>query len=272
MKRFGDGIATGLFVLLAAGAVLFLLIPLAVAIALSFDAREYLGPFPPPAWSLRWYRALMDNSAYADGLKTSLVLASVATGISCFAGTLAAVFIARFRFPGREALETFFLSPKFIPTVVVGFSVLIFTATLGITDGFTRLVAGHVIITLPFTIRAVLASLVGNWRTLIDAAMVHGAREWRAYFDVVLPIARTGIVAGALFAFVMSFDEVAASLFLSDPYSATLPVALVAEMRANLNLTIASVSAIFVSVAALLVLVLERTVGLDRIVGTGVYR
>jgi putative spermidine/putrescine transport system permease protein len=272
MKRLVDAIGSTLFVGLLVGAVLFLLVPLVVAVALSFDGREYIGPFPPPSWSLRWYVALIENSSYADGLKTSLQLAAIATAVSCVAGTMAAVFIARFRFPGREALETFFLSPKFIPTVVVGFSLLILAAAVGITDGFTRLVAGHVIITMPFTIRAALAALVGNWRTLVEAAMILGAREGRAYFDVVLPIARTGVAAGALFAFVMSFDEVAVSLFLSDPFSTTLPVALVAEMRANLNLTIAAVSTIFVTVAAVAVIALDRMIGLDRVVGSGVYR
>jgi len=272
MKRHADSLGSIVYGLLLVLAVLFLLVPLAVAIALSFDGREYIGPFPPPSWSLRWYRALAENSTYAESLVTSLKLAAIATAAACVAGTMAAIFIARFRFPGRAALETFFLSPKFIPTVVVGFSILIFAAAAGVADGFTRLVAGHVIITIPFTIRAALASLVGNWRTLVEAAMILGAREGRAYLDVVLPIARTGIAAGALFAFVMSFDEVAVSLFLSDPFSTTLPVALVAEMRANLNLSIAAVSAIFVTIAALAVLALDRMIGLDRVVGSGVYR
>lgn len=272
MKRLADALGSTLYACLIVLAVVFLMVPLVVAIALSFDGREFIGPFPPPSWSLRWYRALAENVSYADGLRTSLKVAAIATAFSCIAGTMAAIFIARFRFPGREALETFFLSPKFIPTVVVGFSVLILTAAAGITDGFTRLVAGHVIITIPFTIRAALAALVGNWRTLVEAAMILGAREGRAYFDIVLPIARTGVAAGALFAFVMSFDEVAVSLFLADPFSTTLPVALVAEMRANLNLSIAAVSAIFVTIAALAVVALDRMIGLDRVVGSGVYR
>lgn len=272
MKRLGDVVASVLFVLLFGTAVLFLVIPLLVSVVLSFDGREYIGPFPPPSLSLRWYEALWENTAYLDGLWVSLQIGLLATGISVVAGGMAAVFLDRFRFPGRDALETLFLSPKFVPTVVVGFSILALTATLGVRDGWWRLLFGHIIITLPFTLRATLAALVGIRRSLVEAAMILGASEWRAYLDVVVPLARTGILSGALFAFVLSFDEVAVSLFLSDPFTTTLPVALVAEMRANLNLTIAAVSALFVGLTAVAILVLDRLVGLDRVIGYGIYR
>lgn len=272
MKRLGDLAATLAFGALFGLAILFLLIPLVVAAVLSFDARPYIGPFPPPALSLRWYTALFENTAYAEGLWTSLEIGLIATAVSVVAGGLAALFIHRFRFPGRDAVETAFLSPKFVPTVVVGFSILALSALLGIRDGWWRLLAGHVIITLPFTLRATLAALVGIRRSLVEAAMILGATEPRAYLDVVLPLARTGVLSGALFAFVLSFDEVAVSLFLSDPFTTTLPVALVAEMRANLNLTIAAVSTLFVAFTAVAILVLDRLVGLDRIIGYGIYR
>jgi putative spermidine/putrescine transport system permease protein len=129
-----------------------------------------------------------------------------------------------------------------------------------------------VIITLPFTVRAALAGLVGVRRSLVEAAMSLGATEGRAMLDVVVPLARTGMVSGALFAFALSFDEVAVSIFLSDPFTTTLPVALVAEMRANLNLTIAAVSTLFVVLTVALILVLDWLVGLDRVIGYGIYR
>jgi putative spermidine/putrescine transport system permease protein len=272
MKRLGDAVAAILFGLVAVISVGFLLIPSLVAIVLSFDARDFLGPFPPSAFSLRWYSALFANDAYLDGLKVSLQIGLAATFVSVVAGGMAAIALDRYRVPGRDVIEALLLSPKFIPTIVVGFSLLGLLSLLGIRDGWWRLFAGHVVITLPFTVRATLAALVGIRPTLVEAATSLGAREARALADIVLPLARTGIASGALFAFVLSFDEVAVSLFLSDPFTTTLPVALVAEMRANLNLTIASVSTIFVVLTVALIIALDRLVGLDRVLGYGVYR
>jgi putative spermidine/putrescine transport system permease protein len=204
----------------------------------------------------------------------SIKVGLLATLISTVAGAAAALYLYRFRAQlGRwgNFVEVLLLSPKFIPTVVVGFALLVFSAKAGLDSSFARLVAGHVIITIPFTIRATLAALAGIRPAMIEAAMTLGASEGRAYFDVVLPLARGGVGAGALFAFVLSFDEVAVSLFLADPSTTTLPVALIAEMRANLNLTVAAVSVILVACTALIIIALERWVGLDRVAGQGVY-
>jgi putative spermidine/putrescine transport system permease protein len=267
-----DLLAGAIFRIMLGAAVLFLVVPVIVSVFLSFDDRSFLGPFPPARFSLRWYRAFLDNPAYLDGLFNSLEVAALSTAISTAAGAAAAYALAESRFPGRDVLETLFLSPKFVPTVVVGFSILGFASAIHVFDPFTRLIMGHVIITIPFTVRATLAALVGIRRSLVEAAVSLGAPPWRAFLDVTLPLARTGIVAGALMAFVLSFDEVAVSLFLADPFTQTLPIALVAEMRANLNLTVAAVSTIFAAATVLLVLLLDRTVGLDRVVGQGMYR
>jgi putative spermidine/putrescine transport system permease protein len=267
-----DVLAGAIFRLLLAAAVLFLVVPVIVSVVLSFDDRSFLGSFPPTKFSLRWYRSFLDNPAYLDGLFNSLKIAALSTLISTVAGAAAAYALAEARFPGRDALETLFLSPKFVPTVVVGFSILGFASAIGVFDPFTRLIMGHVIITIPFTVRATLAALVGIRRSVVEAAISLGAPPWRAFLDVTLPLARTGIVAGALMAFVLSFDEVAVSLFLSDAFTQTLPIALVAEMRANLNLTVAAVSTIFAAGTVLVVLFLDRAVGLDRVVGQGMYR
>jgi putative spermidine/putrescine transport system permease protein len=253
-------------------AVLFLLLPIIVSVFLSFDDRAFLGAFPPTRFSLRWYRSFIDNPAYLDGLVNSLQLAALSTLISTCAGTCAAYALAEAKWRGRDAVETLFLSPKFVPTVVIGFSILGFASAIQLFDPFTRLIMGHVVITIPFTVRATLASLVGIRRSLVEAAISLGAPPWRAFLDVTLPLARTGIIAGALMAFVLSFDEVAVSLFLSDAFTQTLPIALVAEMRANLNLTVAAVSTVFAAITILIVVFLDRTVGLDRVVGQGIYR
>ena len=271
-RIISDAIAASLFRLLLAATVLFLVVPILVSAVLSFDDREFIGQFPPTSFSLRWYRSFLQNPSYSDGLIVSLKLALLATAISTAVGACTAFVLAETRWRGRALVETLFLSPKFVPTVVIGFSMLGFASAMHIFDAFTRLVMGHIVITIPFTVRATLASLVGIRRSLSEAAISLGAPPWRAFIDVTLPLARTGIIAGALMAFALSFDEVAVSIFLTDAFTQTLPVALVAEMRANLNLTVAAISTIFATIALLIVLFLDRAVGLDNVVGKGMYR
>src|SRR5690606_18375615 len=133
---------------------------------------------------------------------------------------------------------------------------------------FLRLLAAHVIITLPFVIRAVMASLAGLRPSLVEAAMSLGATERKAFFTVTLPLVRPGIVAGMIFAFALSMDDVAASLFLTDQKTVTLPVVLVSLMRANFDLTLAAAAVLLVIVTMVIVFVLDRIYGIDRVVGT----
>ena len=267
-----DYAAAVIFRLLLAAIILFLIVPIGVAVILSFDDREFIGAFPPSRFSLRWYRAFMQNPSYLDGLVVSLKLALVATMISIVAGAGAAIALTESQWRGRDVVETLFLSPKFVPTVVIGFSILGFASAIHVFDAFTRLVMGHVVITIPFTVRATLASLVGIPRSLGEAAVSLGATPWRAFVDITLPLARTGIIAGGLMAFVLSFDEVAVSIFLTDAFTQTLPIALVAEMRANLNLTVAAISTVLATLAVIIVLILDRAAGLDNVIGRGMYR
>ncbi|GAB4394215.1 MAG: ABC transporter permease [Kiloniellaceae bacterium] len=272
MRRYGDLAGLMLYALLLAIAALFALVPIVVSIVISFDDRTFIGPFPPSEFSLRWYGEFLSDSYYHEGLKVSLLVSGIATAVSTTAGVMAAVALDRFQFPGRNVIQALLVSPLVIPTVVIGFAMLMFASRLGIIDGLPRLIMGHIIITLPYVVRTTLASLTGIRPTLYEAAISLGATPLQALWEVVLPLARTGIFAGAIFAFVMSFDEVAVSLFLSDPFTYTLPVALLAQMRADLNFTVAAVSVIFLLFTILLIWVIERLVGLDRLVGQGIYR
>lgn len=271
-KRLIDRGGAVLFGVLVVLTLLFAAVPLLIGMVLSVDGRDFLGPFPPQDLSLRWYAEFFDNRSYLEGLVNSLTIAALSSAAALLIGVPAAVFIDRSHFAGRDLVEAFLLSPLIIPTVVTGFGVLMLTARLGIVDGLWRLLIGHTIIVTPYVIRATLAGLSGIPRSLEEAAMALGASEARAFVSITLPLARTGIAAGAIFAFVMSFDEVAASIFLSDAFTYTLPVALIAEMRANLNLTVAAASVMFMALTVALILVLDRVVGIDRMVGQGMYR
>ena len=252
--------------------VVFLFAPIIVSILMSFDARSYLGRFPPTEFSFQWYARFFSDTYYLTGLRTSLVIAVIAATVSTCAGVCAAIVLDRYDFPGKQALETVFLSPLVIPAVVIGFALLLFFALIGVFQGYPRLLAGHIIITFPYTVRTTLAGLTGIRRTLTEAAMTLGANERQAFWDVTFPLARTGMVAGAVFAFAFSMDDVAVSLFLTSPTTYTLPVAMVSMMRTNFDLTIAAASVVLMLFTIGLIFVLDWIVGLERLIGGGIYR
>lgn len=252
--------------------IVFLIAPIAVSILMSFDARGYLGRFPPTEFSLQWYARFFSDTYYLTGLRTSLIIAVIAATVSTVAGVCAAIVLDRYEFPGKQALETVFLSPLVIPAVVIGFSLLLFFALIGVFQGYPRLLAGHIIITFPYAVRTTLAGLTGIRKNLTEAAMTLGANERQAFWDVTFPLARTGMVAGAVFAFAFSMDDVAVSLFLTSPDTYTLPVAMVSMMRTNFDLTIAAASVILMLFTIGLIILLDAIVGLERVIGGGVYR
>lgn len=271
-KRLADDLismaAGGLIIVTAA----FLVLPLAITVMMAFDARTYLGPLPPSELSLQWFRRFFGESYFLRGLRTSALLAACTVIASMLIGVATAFVFDRYEFAGKRALAAFFLSPLVVPPVVIGFALLLFLSTVGVFQGFVRLLTGHLIITLPFTIRATLAGLAGIDRSLTEAALSLGARERHAFWEITMPLARTGIISGGIFAFAISFDDVAVSMFLTDANTYTLPVALVSSMRAKFDLTIAAASCLLIAVTVLLILVLERFVGLNRFVGQGIYR
>ncbi|MFW8644167.1 ABC transporter permease [Rhizobium leguminosarum] len=270
--RTGDRIAVSLAYGVIGLGLAFLAIPLVITCLMAFDARTYLGPLPPPALSLHWFERLVSQADILTSLRTSLILAVFTTVLSVTIGTAAAVGLARGNFPGKAALTSAFLSPLIVPPVVIGFGLLLFLSKAGITNGMARLLLGHVIVTLPYCIRTSLASLLGSDQRLTEAAMVLGATERQAFWTITLPLMRTGVVTGAIFAFAISIDDVSISLFLSDPSATTLPVTLVSNMRAAFDLTIAAAAVVLIAVTALLIVVLDRVVGFDTVVGQGLFR
>ncbi|MBY5456080.1 ABC transporter permease [Rhizobium leguminosarum] len=270
--RTGDRIAVSLAYGVIGLGLAFLAIPLVITCLMAFDARTYLGPLPPPALSLHWFERLVSQADILTSLRTSLILAVFTTVLSVTIGTAAAVGLARGNFPGKAALTSAFLSPLIVPPVVIGFGLLLFLSKAGITNGMARLLLGHVIVTLPYCIRTSLASLLGSDQRLTEAAMVLGATERQAFWTITLPLMRIGVVTGAIFAFAISIDDVSISLFLSDPSATTLPVTLVSNMRAAFDLTIAAAAVVLIAVTASLIVVLDRVVGFDTVVGQGLFR
>jgi putative spermidine/putrescine transport system permease protein len=252
--------------------VVFLMTPIVVTAIMSLDSRSYLGPLPPPSLSLRWFKAFFSDSYFLSGLATSLKLAVLSVSISLLAGLTTAYALDRSRFRGKDALVSFFLSPLVVPPVVIGFALLLFLSKLGLINGFARLLCGHIIITVPYAIRATLAAMSEIEDTYTEAALILGANERQAFWSVTFPLARAGIVSGGIFAFAVSMDDVAVSIMLTDAKTYTLPIALISSMRANFDLSIAAASMVLMGSTVILIILLEKLVGLNRAMGQGGFR
>lgn len=249
----------------------FMLSPVIFCIWISFYAQE-IASFPPDGYSLRWYAVALERPEFARGFMTSLKVALIATLIGVSFGTAAALAVARGRFPGREALNTLLLSPLVVPGIVAGTALYVFfiqidnmldfqlAATLG------GLVAGHVLLTIPWTVRLVAASLAGLDRAAEEAAANLGAAPFTVFRRVTLPMMRPGVVAACLFSFIQSFENLELSLLLVGPGRITLPVAMLNYLNFRADPTIMAVSAIQIAIVFVLMLITDRFVKLSRVV------
>ncbi|WP_442581150.1 ABC transporter permease [Mesorhizobium sp. ASY16-5R] len=272
MKRYVDRITFACVCLLVVAGVTVLVLPLVCTIVMSLESRSSIGRFPPPGLSLQWYARFFADQYFLSALWISLIAAVVSAAISSLLGTMAALGLARASFPGAAFLNGLFLAPIIVPGVVTGFSLLVFFATIGLESNLARIVLAHVLVTLPYTIRTSLAVISSIPPTLMDAAMSLGATEGQALRRVLLPLARTGIATGFIFAFAFSMDDVSVTIFLTSPRVYTLPVAMASNMKADLNLTIAAASVMLMGLAVIAILVLERLAGVSELMGRGIYR
>jgi putative spermidine/putrescine transport system permease protein len=245
----------------------FVMAPIVVVVLASFTAAEYTS-FPPHGLSLRWYLEIADNPEFIESFRVSAVVAVITGILATVLGTLAALVLVRERFPGRDAVNAFFLSPLMLPAVILGIALLQFYTRVGITRTPFALVCGHLVITVPYVIRRVAASLDGFDRTLELAAMNLGATPWQAFRRVTLPLIRPGIVAGATFAVIVSFDDVSISLFLAGPHSTTLPVRIFSYIEQTFDPLATAVCSVLILVAAVGVVEIERSIGLEKMFGS----
>lgn len=243
-----------------------LFVPIGLVIFLSFASDAYT-VIPPTAYSWRWYRNIFAQREFIDSFFISLAVAAIVTPTSLVIGTLAAYSL--WRYPSRwgKVLEPAFMSPIMLPLVVTGLAMLVFFNRIGFYSSFWNIIISHVIITFPYSVRAILAVLARYDRQLDEAAASLRVRPWHTFIHVTLPLIRPGLFAGGLFAFVMSFDDFAVTIFLIDPHTRTLPVAIYQYMEWNLDPTVSAVSSLLVLIAVIGALLVEWVIGLDRFVG-----
>lgn len=252
--------------LLSLVALLILVTPVVVVLVTSFTDSRSLR-FPPPALSLRWYRSLFDPVQSAQihaAAWNSLVVAASSTAISVVLGTAAALAIARRRTWWSQALDGLFMSPLVLPTLAFGLAALMFFSTLGLPLSIPLMIVGHVAIVVPFILRTTIASLSQLDRGLLDTSASLGAGSFYTFRRVTLPIIRPGILAGAFIAFMASLDNVSVSLFLAGPETDVLPIRMWSMLESTLDVRTAAVSGVLIFTTALLVVVMDRVVGLTR--------
>lgn len=241
----------------------FLMLPVAVVVFASFSATSFL-TIPPQGVTLRWYGRVLESADYLSAIGTSLLLAAVATLCALVIGTATSYALVRRALPGKAVVSAVVMSPLIFPGVVIGVALLQFYAALGLAGSFAGLAAAHVVITVPYVVRTTLASLAGLDAELEDAACTLGASRLTAFVKVTLPLMRPGIAAGALFAFITSFDNVPVSIFLTGVGTTTLPVKIFTAIEFGVDPTVAAVSSLLILTTALALVVAERWVGFHR--------
>jgi putative spermidine/putrescine transport system permease protein len=220
---------------------LYLLAPVLVVVATSVTTTAY-PVFPPHGFTLHWFGEFLNNPDFMSGVRLSALLAFSATLIATCLGTAAAFGLARGSQRTRSALAALFLSPIVFPAIVLGLALLIFYSMVGLSGAFAGMVAAHVVLVTPFVVRLVAASLAEFDDSVEEAARNLGAGWPRVFFQVTLPIIRPGVVAGAVFAFIISFDELVVTLFLAGPGMQTLPIRIYSFVQYNSTPVISAIS------------------------------
>lgn len=243
--------------------LLFLALPILVVIPAAFSSDSQLA-FPPKGFSLKWFEVAWNTQGFWDALQVSLAVALLAASIALVIGTLASFAIVRHRFPGRHLFELLFMTPLVFPAIVFAVALVTVLGSLGLLRNFWGLVFAHVIIVVPYVIRTVSATLAEIELAYEESAATLGANRFRAFFHVTLPMLRPGLVAGAVFSAIMSFDEFTVSLFLVGPGMMTLPLEIYYFTEFRMDPTVAAVSTMLVAVTTVVVVFVERFVGLRK--------
>jgi putative spermidine/putrescine transport system permease protein len=233
--------------------LLFLIAPILAIIPLSFNSEPFF-TYPLPGLSLRWYAEFFGSADWRLASYNSFIVAIFSTVLATALGTLAAVGLMRPDCPGRRTLAAIIISPIVIPVVVAAVGIYYFFAEIGLLGGLTSLVLAHTALGAPFVVITVAATLAGFDHGLMRAAASLGAPPSVAFRRVMLPLIMPGVVSGAIFAFVTSFDEVVITLFLAGSDQRTLPRQMWSGLREQISPTITAAATLLILLATALML------------------
>ncbi len=253
------------------GAVLafvVMLLPVVIVVLAGLNAGDYL-TFPPQGLSLRWVISFLTSQSLRTSYLVSMAIAFIVMLISTTLGTMAALFLTRVTFPGRSLMRAYFLAPLMLPGVVLGLALYVFyvVTNVGLARTLPGMVIGHVLVTVPYVVGTVSAALYNFDLSLEDAARSLGAGPARAFRMITLPIISPGIMAGSIFAFIMSFGQFDVSLFLSTPNITPLPIAIYNSLRYKFEPTAAAAGVFAIVLVVLSMLLTNRLTNLSKFAG-----
>lgn len=244
----------------------FMFLPVAVVVLLSFNASQF-GSFPMTGFSFRWFVELAHNDAILRAFRTSIILGGLTALVSTTLGVLASLALVRYKVPGSNLISTVLIAPILVPEVVLAVALLLFLNFLSVNKSFALLLFGHVIFTLPFVILVVQARLVGIRRDVEEAAMSLGASPVHTFFAITLPLLLPAVLAGGLFAFTISFDDITGTLFWKPGGVETVPTQIFAMLRNSISPEINALGTVMIALTVglpLLAVAIARSMAAKR--------
>lgn len=253
----------------SAAALVVLLLPVVIVVLAGLTAGEYL-TFPPQGISLRWVIDFLRSPTFMPAYLFSLGLATVTMLISTVLGTMASIYLTRSKFKGVATMRGMFMSPIVLPGIVLGLSLYVFyvSTDIGLARTFGGLLIGHVLVTCPFVIATVSASLVGFDISLEEAARSLGANAFEAFWLVTRRIISPAVAAGAIFAFIISFGQFDLSLYLGTPNLTGLPYAMYISLRYKFEPTAAAAGIFAIALVVVSMVVSSRLINLRKLVAS----
>ncbi|HWK43767.1 MAG TPA: ABC transporter permease [Stellaceae bacterium] len=231
--------------IIVAGVLGFLMLPILIVVPLSFSSESFF-TFPMPGLSLRWYAEFFTSDRWLDAVWHSVVIAVATTFFATVLGTLAAQGLSRRTMPARGLIMVVLISPMIVPTVITAVGIYFFLGQTGLLNSFAGIIVAHTALATPFVVITVLSTLTGYDTNLNRAGASLGAGPRQVFFRVTLPLILPGVISGALFAFVTSFDEVVCVLFIASPDQRTLPMQMFSGIREQISPTITAVATLLI--------------------------
>ncbi|MEA2780852.1 MAG: putative spermidine/putrescine transport system permease protein [Rhodospirillaceae bacterium] len=232
-------------------ACLYLVFPTFVIVPLSFSSSLYL-TFPPPGWSTQWYVNLWNSPTYSVAFLHSILIGLPAAALAMIFGTMLALALVRGKVWGTRGLTALAIAPFLLPQIILAIGLYSILAKFGLTASYLGVTLGHAVVATPLVFITVSAALRSYDSTFEMAAMTLGANGWKSFWFVTFPMIRLGVLAGGIFAFSFSFDEIIIALFLTNTQTTTLPKQLYSELRYNMTPTIAAASSVIITISLLL--------------------
>jgi putative spermidine/putrescine transport system permease protein len=262
---------------------LFLILPILIVLPLSFNVEPYFSFTPgmlsldPEAFSLRWYKDILrngmaapdaplslawfadtwNNAQWMRAIRNSFFIGICATLLSTALGTLAAIGLSRSEMPYRRLIMSILISPMIVPLVITAAGMFFFYSKIQLSQTYIGVIMAHAVLGTPFVIITVTATLVGFDKSLVRASNSLGAGPIQTFFKIQMPLIIPGVISGGLFAFITSFDEVVAVLFLASPEQRTIPRQMWSGIREQISPTILAVATLLVLLSIILLTVIE---------------